>query len=409
VRPAGRSGRGRRRATGWWPRFKSGEVCGVGGGAGGSVGPCGERALSTRALPRPAGLGRRWHPVGARSTCGGSALSTRGVARATSAAALLRRQDESTRGLGHGRRTAQKLGNILRARRRLLLHLGGAPDASGAIRRPPAARYSTVRAPTHSGAAFAAMCRRLTACWHAPAHRRRRFTIMADRPHRVVVSGAAGAPASPTPPRPPRAASARRHPRLLLPLGGGRGSSFSRPARPGRYLQLDYPHGTGDARLGSRRTGAGRCARAVGGGVERAANGPTLRRTRRVVVCMRGGRCLCGARVCFFAANVRRMNMLLIPVLTTTRRPPTRDVRTTVSLSDSVPHVLQPGRTALEANNRRATRSTRHKRCRSRITRSQHVSRRSAAVSSVENNCRAPWTVQTRRFCVDFDHASTRP
>jgi hypothetical protein len=95
---------------------------------------------------------------------------------------------------------------------------------------------------------------------------------MADRPHRVVVSGAAGAPASPTPPRPPRAASARRHPRLLLPLGGGRGSSFSRPARPGRYLQLDYPHGTGDARLGSRRTGAGRCARAVGGGVERAAN-----------------------------------------------------------------------------------------------------------------------------------------
>ena len=40
----------------------------------------------------------------------------------------------------------------------------------------------------------------------------------------------------------------------------------------GRYLQLDYLYGTGDGQLGGRRTGDGRCARAVGVVFESAAS-----------------------------------------------------------------------------------------------------------------------------------------
>ena len=42
------------------------------------------------------------------------------------------------------------------------------------------------RARTLSPATLMAACWRLTTCWHAPAHRRRRFTVAADRLHHGV-------------------------------------------------------------------------------------------------------------------------------------------------------------------------------------------------------------------------------
>jgi hypothetical protein len=141
---------------------------------------------------------------------------------------------------------------------------------------------------------------------------------------------------------------------LLLPLGSGCGSSFARPARLGRYLQLDYLHGTGGAQPGGRRAGPGRCTRAVGSVVESATS---ARRASLVVVCMRAVRCLCRASVRFSVASVRRTNALLIHVFVATRRPHTPDLQTTSQCLMSYSQ-----NTAVRdemAVNRRAARSTR--------------------------------------------------
>ena len=60
-------------------------------------------------------------------------------------------------------------------------------------------------------------------------------------------------------------------PRWLLSRSSHRGSAAASPWAPRRYLQLDYPHGTGGGRLGGRRAAGGRDAGAVGGVAERAA------------------------------------------------------------------------------------------------------------------------------------------
>ena len=114
-------------------------------------------------------------------------------------------------------------------------------------------------------------------------------------------------PASPTASPPPQVTSARRHPQLLPPRGSGRGPAFSCPAAPRRYLQLEYLYGTGDGQLGGRRTGDGRCSGAVGGVVESAAS---ARRVARVMVYVHVGRCLKSGSALFFAAAVRRTNVL---------------------------------------------------------------------------------------------------
>ena len=61
------------------------------------------------------------------------------------------------------------------------------------------------------------------------------------------------------------------------------------PLLGSRLWKLDYPHGTGDGQLGGRRTGAGRCSRAVGVVFESAAS---ARRVARVVMCVHVCRCL---------------------------------------------------------------------------------------------------------------------
>ena len=179
-----------------------------------------------------------------------------------------------------------------------------------------------------------------------------------------------------------RAASARRHPRLLLPLGGGRGLSFSRPARPGRYLQLDYLHGTGDAQLGSRRTGDGRCARAAGGVVERAASASPHGSSSGVYACWSVTVSVRREPYVFSAANVRRTNILLISVPTTTRRPPTPDLRTT---SRCLMSYMQPDRPPTPVLHPNRPYAVRHLRPTIGVRLAPHATRATAAGSHAHN------------------------
>ena len=95
------------------------------------------------------------------------------------------------------------------------------------------------------------------------------------------------------------------------------------------------------------------------------------------------GRCLCDANVRFSAASVRRTIVLMILVLTATRRPRTPDLRTTSRCLPALYGAVYSRR----IRSSRATRSTRHTCCRSRTARSHHASR---TLASSLDNCRAP-------------------